>query len=129
MIQEAGFESLVLSMRPGDRVLVVRHEILQTATQACSNWGLIDVRGIVRIIDAVRSLHGSPGLSKSDEREFDRWLDEFLDWLLTSENGKLERAAPNNHGTWYLYLTVGISRHLGRDAEAADLARENFRSD
>jgi len=91
-----------------------------------SNWGLIDVRDIVGLIDALRLLRGSAALSGSDQDQVNRWLADYLDWLVTSENGKLERAAPNNHGTWYLYQTIAIARHLGLEAQARELAREGF---
>ncbi len=36
-----------------------------------------------------------------DEAELRAWMGKFLDWLLTSKNGKEEAAMKQNHGTLY----------------------------
>jgi hypothetical protein len=85
---------------------------------------VIDTRDIVQVLDALQLLQGSPALSESDSRRFVQWLSDYLDWLMVRENGKLERVAPNNHGTWYFYQTIAIARYLGRESDALTLARK-----
>ena len=36
-----------------------------------------------------------------DQKALNAWFDAYLDWLLTSESGKQEQAAKNNHGSHY----------------------------
>ncbi|HUK83271.1 MAG TPA: alginate lyase family protein, partial [Verrucomicrobiae bacterium] len=91
-----------------------------------SKSGLIDTRGFVHLIDALRLLHGSPAFTENDEAIVHQWLYDYLHWLTTSDNGKLEHAARNNHGTWYLAQLIAISRYLDREDQARQFAREDF---
>ena len=91
-----------------------------------SNSGLIDMRGSIRLIDALRLLHGSPAFTGEDEAVVRQWFSDYLRWLTTSKNGKLEHEARNNHGSWYLAQIISIARHLNREKEARQFAREDF---
>ena len=91
-----------------------------------SSSGLIDTRGIIRLIDALRLLHNSPGLSGDDEKVIKAWLADYLQWLTTNSNGRKEHEARNNHGSWYLAQVIAISRMIGQDDEARKFAREDF---
>ncbi len=88
--------------------------------------GLIDTRGFVRLIESLRLLRDSPALSGEDEAQLRQWFADYLHWLTTSKNGRQERAAGNNHGTWLLAQLIAISHWLGRDDEAREFAREDF---
>src|SRR5579862_8303141 len=88
--------------------------------------GLIDTRGLVRLIDALRLLHGSSALTAMDEAAVREWFSDYLLWLTTSKNGKLEHAAPNNHGSWFLSQLIAIARYLDREEDARQFAREDF---
>ena len=91
-----------------------------------SNFGIIDTRGFAEVTEAVRLLADSPALSAAEHQAIRQWFEEYLRWLLTSTNGRLEREAPNNHGTWYLVQTVAIAGFLGDDEQARELARQDF---
>ena len=88
--------------------------------------GLIDTRGVARLVDAVRLLHGAPGVAPADEAAVRAWFADYLQWLITSPNGRKEHAAKNNHGSWYLVQVIALARLLGRDDEARAFAREDF---
>ena len=88
--------------------------------------GLIDTRGLARLIDAVRLLHGAPGVSAEDERAVKAWYADYLQWLTTSPNGRKEHEARNNHGSWYLMQAIAIARFLGDEEKARAFAREDF---
>jgi hypothetical protein len=91
-----------------------------------SNFGLIDARGLAEVVDSIRLLQDSTALSDSDREAIREWFTQYLHWLLTSKNGRLERAAPNNHGTWYLVQAIAIARFLGDEDQARKLAREDM---
>jgi hypothetical protein len=90
--------------------------------------GIIDTRTLPDLVDALRLLQGAPGWSAGDEQAMVAWARSYLRWLLESANGREERAALNNHGTFYdeqvaaLALFVGDSalarRTLDEDAKA-----------
>lgn len=88
--------------------------------------GLIETRGFIRLVDAIRRLQGSPGLTAADEAAIKTWFAEYLVWMTTSPNGRKEHVAKNNHGSWYLAQLIAIARFLDRDDEARALAREDF---
>lgn len=88
--------------------------------------GLIDTRGLVRLVDALRLLHGAPGVDAADEAAIRAWFSDYLHWLTTSPNGRKEHEAKNNHGSWYLVQVIAISRFVGKDDEARTFAREDF---
>ncbi|GAB2803010.1 alginate lyase family protein [Halomonas shantousis] len=63
--------------------------------------GIIDSRLLIGVMDAVELIRPSNALSDADYRAVKQWYGQFLDWLLTSDNGIEEGRADNNHGTWY----------------------------
>ena len=63
--------------------------------------GLIETRGLTRVVDAIGLLAGSKAWAESDQQNLERWFSEFLRWMLESSHGRDEAAARNNHGTYY----------------------------
>ena len=63
--------------------------------------GIIETNRIRFVADAIAMLRASPSWTESDESGVREWYAGYLDWLLNSELGKRERAARNNHGTWF----------------------------
>ncbi|HMH42579.1 MAG TPA: alginate lyase family protein, partial [Pyrinomonadaceae bacterium] len=82
--------------------------------------GLIETRGLTRIVDAIGLLAGSKALTKEDERALRSWYGQFLQWMLDSKNGREEAAAKNNHGTYYDLQIVSYALFVGRK----DLAKQ-----
>lgn len=85
--------------------------------------GIIDTNRLRWVPDAMLLLEGSPHWPESDAREAKRWFSEYLDWLLTSELGRQERAAKNNHGTWFDCQAVLYARIAGREDVALEVLR------
>ena len=82
--------------------------------------GLIETRGLTRVVDAIGLLAGSKALTSEDERGLHDWFGKFLQWMLDSKNGREEAAAKNNHGTYY-DVAGGFVRAVCRQK---DLARQ-----
>jgi hypothetical protein len=81
--------------------------------------GIIDFAGINKIISPVLILEKHGKLTSGTRDQMYSWFGEFLDWLLTSENGIDEADEHNNHGTWYDVETAGIALLLGKTDTAA----------
>jgi hypothetical protein len=91
--------------------------------------GLIEVRGIPRILDSITLLEGSASLTPQDREGLRKWITAYLDWLKNSRNGRDEADAKNNHGSWYDQQITGIALFLGdkelarQIGEAAEIKR------
>ena len=83
--------------------------------------GLIEARGLVDAADAAILLVGSKHWSSADQQALQAWGETFFEWLLGSKNGQDERAAKNNHGTWYDVQAVKWALVLGRKDKAKEL--------
>ncbi|MES2180182.1 MAG: alginate lyase family protein [Gemmatimonadota bacterium] len=75
--------------------------------------GIIDTRDLPRLVDAVRLLDGAPGWTPTDSAAMVAWSWGYLKWLVQSKNGKEERAATNNHGTFYDAQLLALALHVG----------------
>jgi len=63
--------------------------------------GIIDATAFVFLLDAVTRLEFNKEWTVKDLAGLKNWMNRYLDWLLTSANGKEEGNEANNHGTWY----------------------------
>jgi Alginate lyase len=84
--------------------------------------GLIETRGLTRVVDAIGLLAGSKALTSEDERGLKKWFGKFLQWMRDSKNGREESAAKNNHGTYYDVQVVSFALFVGR----MDLAKQTL---
>ncbi len=75
--------------------------------------GLIDVRGIPRLLDGIALIAGSPAVNGQVQEGLRKWFTEYLNWLETSKNGQDESDAKNNHGSWYDQQITGVALFLG----------------
>lgn len=86
--------------------------------------GVLDARDFALVIDGLRLLDDSPALTAADKDGIRVWFAAYLDWLLTAPNARAERAAKNNHATWYLAQVIPVARFAGRDDIARELVEE-----
>ena len=82
--------------------------------------GIIDTHWFAIIIDDLGLLESSKSWTKEDNSNIKLWFNQYLDWLISSKNGKDEAKATNNHGSWYDVQVVSIALFLDKE----DLAKK-----
>ena len=80
--------------------------------------GVLEGRNLSAAADASGLLAGSAAWSPEDAAALQAWLAEYLNWLLTSRNGRDEAGARNNHGTYYDVQAVQLCLVLGLREQA-----------
>jgi len=83
--------------------------------------GLIETRGLTRVVDAVGLLAGSKEWTDTDQRGLQEWFNHFLQWMIESEHGRDEAAAKNNHGTYYDVQVASFALFVGKNELARDI--------
>jgi hypothetical protein len=87
--------------------------------------GIIETRNLIGIADAVGLLEGSSSWTNADSKAMREWYAKYLEWLLTSKNGRDEHAAKNNHGTWYYAQAIDFALFTENKDLAKKLAEES----
>ncbi|MEV7043235.1 alginate lyase family protein [Amycolatopsis sp. NPDC051061] len=81
-----------------------------------SGTGIIDsTQSFSQVLDVFALLDsGAPGWTGKDRTGIKAWLTQYLDWMQTSPQAKLELAATNNHGTFLDMQNATIASYLGK---------------
>ena len=87
------------------------------------SWGIIDTLHLVEVARAASLV--APQLMTSEENvALGGWFRNYLEWLKTSENGKKERDALNNHATCWALQAAEFARLIGDSATRGEVRRE-----
>lgn len=82
--------------------------------------GIIETRNLGEITDAVGLIENSKSWSRAHQQGMEKWMSQYLDWLLNSEHGKGEARQRNNHGTWYDVQVAALALFTRQE----DIARQ-----
>jgi hypothetical protein len=83
--------------------------------------GLIEMAGMTSLVDAIGLLAGSKAWTDADQHGMQQWFTEFVRWMQESKNGRAERAAKNNHGTYYDLELATFALFIGRNELASEV--------
>jgi hypothetical protein len=89
--------------------------------------GIIDTVHLVEVARAIEVLQQGDALSSSERQQIQHWFADYLQWLTTSQNGRDERDARNNHGSCWL-LQVAAFAHLTSNQPLLAYARDRFKT-
>lgn len=80
--------------------------------------GIIDFHRLPLVIEAIGLVSKSRFLSEDEKKEIKKWFYDYKNWLESSENGRSEAKAPNNHGTYYEAQLSLLLLFLGEESSA-----------
>lgn len=63
--------------------------------------GIIFTVVLIEMTDHVQMLRLSKSWDRASDQSLQKWFTDYRHWLETSKFGREEKAAANNHGTWY----------------------------
>src|SRR5256886_14965530 len=80
--------------------------------------GTFEPGWVVGLVDRTGLVGRSPAWTHTAAGGMRSWMSAYLQWLRTSEIGKEERSARNNHGTWYDAQVAALALFTGDTALA-----------
>jgi hypothetical protein len=87
------------------------------------SWGIIDTLHLVEVARAA-SLVALHLMTSEENAAVDDWFRSYLEWLKTSEKGKKERDAENNHATCWALQAAEFARLIGDRVTRDELRHE-----
>ncbi len=84
-------------------------------------WGIIDANRFPEVLNSVGMIADSGEWTPQDEAALKDWFTKFNRWLVESPLGKSERAAKNNHGTFYDLILASGASYAGDEATAREV--------
>lgn len=88
------------------------------------SYGIIDTLHLVEVARAA-SLAAPRMLSVDDDAALKEWFDSYLEWMKTSDKGKTERDALNNHATCWAFQAAEFARLIA-DGETGSQVRRQY---
>ena len=85
------------------------------------SFGVIDTYSFIEMLDAVQLLELSKAFTSKDSKQLKAWFGKLLDWLLTSQQGKDEAAATNNHSIAFDAQAISFALYVGNLNVARDI--------
>lgn len=75
--------------------------------------GIIFTVVLIEMLDHVKLLSLSPHWNNAKNTQLKGWFTDYIRWLENSPFGQEERAAKNNHGSWYTAQLASYNLFLG----------------
>jgi hypothetical protein len=86
--------------------------------------GIIDGLHLIEVARAVKLLAQDQALPPATTAGVTRWFADLCDWMVTSENGRQEAAAKNNHAVAYFVQLAAFADLVGDEAILAECRRQ-----
>ncbi|NBW11161.1 MAG: alginate lyase [Caulobacteraceae bacterium] len=77
--------------------------------------GVIDAYRLVRVVEGLGLLDTSSSLTDAERAGLRDWFADLVHWMATSQIGRAEKAATNNHGVYYDLLISEFALYAGMD--------------
>jgi Alginate lyase len=87
------------------------------------SWGIIDGLHLAEIPFAIRVMQTSSSFPPEVTAGLRQWFREMSEWMMTSENGRAEAAAMNNHSVAFFVQIASFARFVGDEDKLAECRR------
>ena len=84
-------------------------------------WGIIDANRFPEVLNSVGMIADSGEWTPQDDAALQQWFTKFNRWLVESPLGRSERAAKNNHGTFYDLILASGAAYAGDEATVREV--------
>ncbi len=88
------------------------------------SYGIIDGLHLVEIPPAITAMQTSPAFPPEVLAGLKQWFREMADWMMTSENGRTEAVAKNNHSVAYFVQIAAFARFIDDTDKLAECRRQ-----
>ncbi|MFN0079783.1 MAG: alginate lyase family protein, partial [Prosthecobacter sp.] len=88
--------------------------------------GIIDTLHIIEIPAAVKAMEQSKAFPADMVKDLRQWFRELAEWMVTSDNGKDEAKAKNNHAVAF-HLQLAVFADFIGDKAKLELCRQQFK--
>lgn len=88
-------------------------------------FGVLDGYSITEMLGALKLLESYKRFTKADKKSLKKWFTEYVQWLITSDQGLEESRSVNNHGTTYDTQLLAYTLYIGDRKTAKELIK-NF---
>ena len=89
--------------------------------------GMIDCRLFIFMLDGIQMIKNSEAWTPEYDAQLKQWFRSFLTWMQSSEIGKDELHAKNNHGIWYDAQELCYSLYVGDETNARKVLDRNIK--
>jgi hypothetical protein len=79
--------------------------------------GIVDGRVFIRAIQGMEFLAQTGNWDPKEQAAVHKWFQEYLHWILTSDNGNNEKRAGNNHASWWTAQVAAVAGFVEDDAQ------------
>jgi beta-galactosidase len=86
--------------------------------------GIIDTLHLIEIPVAIEAMKESRAFPPETAAGLKLWFGAYLDWMITSKNGREEAAAKNNHAVAYWLQAAVFARFTGDEKRLAECRRQ-----
>ena len=83
--------------------------------------GIIDTHRLAKLVSFLGFLTASGRWSDEKRTGLQDWFSHYLNWLLTSKNGREERTQGNNHSTWWAAQVTAFATFADKDSILSEI--------
>lgn len=93
-----------------------------------AHTGVLDLHCMTKVVSAIIVMRamGASAWTASLDTAMNAWATKYLDWLLTSPIALEEKAATNNHGSFYFAQTAAVQILISDYEGAKDMLMQYF---